>query len=114
MARAFLPAFRSLLAGELVERYGLSQADVATRLGITQAAVSQYMHAKRAKRTLERRPMMRIVGRMARRVARQMWQNKISSEDLMGITCRLCAEMTAKEDSPSLRGRIGSSKHRSC
>lgn len=96
IGRTFLPAFRSLLANELVENYGFSQVDVATRLGITQAAVSQYLHAKRAKRTLERRPLMRMVEKMARRVARQMWQNKISSEDLMRITCKLCAGVSER------------------
>lgn len=111
VGRTFLPAFRSSLAKELVEKYGFSQVDVARRLGITQAAVSQYMHAKRAKRTLERRALMRVVEKMARSVAKQIWQNKISSEDMMRVTCELCAEVRAKVDHSSFQERIGFESH---
>ncbi|MFB6184003.1 MAG: thiamine-phosphate synthase family protein [Haloarculaceae archaeon] len=39
----FLPTFRSLLAEKLRER-GLTQSEVATLLGISQSAVSKYVH----------------------------------------------------------------------
>jgi predicted transcriptional regulator len=43
-----LPSIRSELAKELV-KLGLSQKEVSERLGITQAAVSQYLKEKRGK-----------------------------------------------------------------
>jgi len=88
--------FRSLLASQLVEKYGLSEVDVARRLGITQAAVSQYLHARRARRTLEERILTRKVEEMARRVALQMSKNRMSSDDLTRMTCALCARLVPR------------------
>ncbi|MFB6195028.1 MAG: thiamine-phosphate synthase family protein [Haloplanus sp.] len=42
----FLPTARSMLAAELAER-GFSQRDIAARLGVSQAAVSQYLAGER-------------------------------------------------------------------
>ncbi|MUV91085.1 helix-turn-helix domain-containing protein, partial [Halapricum sp. CBA1109] len=41
----FLPTFRSLLAEALRER-GLTQREVADQLGISQSAVSKYVHGE--------------------------------------------------------------------
>lgn len=43
-----LPAVRSILASNLKEDYGLKQAVIAEKLGITQPAVSQYLTQSRA------------------------------------------------------------------
>ena len=43
-----LPAIRRALAKAMIVQ-GLSQREVAKRLGLTEGAVSQYMHGKRAK-----------------------------------------------------------------
>ena len=64
MGQTFLPVFRSFLASQLVEKYGFSQVEVAMKLGITEAAVSQYLHDKRAKRRLQRQGLMRRVERI--------------------------------------------------
>ena len=42
-----LPTIRKELAKELVVNYNMSQADVAKKFGITDAAVSQYLKNKR-------------------------------------------------------------------
>jgi predicted transcriptional regulator len=42
----FLPTVRSMLAAELAER-GFAQREIATRLGVSQAAVSQYLAGER-------------------------------------------------------------------
>ncbi len=47
IVRYVLPAIRAKLARELIERYGYRSKDAAEMLGITQAAVSQYMNSKR-------------------------------------------------------------------
>jgi predicted transcriptional regulator len=44
-----LPAIRRELAKSLVHEHRLSQRETAEKLGITEAAVSQYLSAKRAK-----------------------------------------------------------------
>ena len=44
-----LPAIRREFAKIMMEKYGLNQKEVAAKLGITDAAVSQYLSAKRGK-----------------------------------------------------------------
>jgi hypothetical protein len=47
MVRNILPPMRAEMVSRLVQREGLSQSDAAKRLGVTRAAVSQYMSRKR-------------------------------------------------------------------
>ena len=47
MVRNLLPPMRAEMVLRLVQRQGISQSDAAKRLGITRAAVSQYMSRKR-------------------------------------------------------------------
>ena len=44
-----LPAIRRDFTKIMMEEYGLNQKEVAAKLGITDAAVSQYLSAKRGK-----------------------------------------------------------------
>ncbi len=47
VAKLALPAIRALIARRLMNVYGLTQKQVADKLGITQAAVSNYINGKR-------------------------------------------------------------------
>ena len=47
MVRNILPPMRAEMVSRLVQREGLSQSDAAKRLGVTRAAVCQYMSRKR-------------------------------------------------------------------
>lgn len=47
IALQVLPSIRSELARILMERHGLSQREIAERLGLSKAAVSQYVSEKR-------------------------------------------------------------------
>ena len=47
--KSIIPAFRALVAKELIESYQLKQESVADLLGITQAAVSQYTRSVRGR-----------------------------------------------------------------
>jgi predicted transcriptional regulator len=47
MVRNLLPPMRAEMVARLVQKQGLSQSDAAKRLGVTRAAVSQYMSRKR-------------------------------------------------------------------
>jgi hypothetical protein len=47
MVRHLLPPMRAEMVYRLVQHQGLSQSDAAKRLGVTRAAVSQYMSRKR-------------------------------------------------------------------
>ena len=47
MVRNLLPPMRAEMVVRLVQKQGLSQSDAARRLGVTRAAVSQYISRKR-------------------------------------------------------------------
>lgn len=47
MARRILPCLRAEMVCRLMQRQGLSQSDAARRLGMSRAAVSQYVNRKR-------------------------------------------------------------------
>lgn len=47
MVRNLLPPMRAEMVSRLVQKQGLSQSDTAKRLGVTRAAISQYMSKKR-------------------------------------------------------------------
>jgi predicted fused transcriptional regulator/phosphomethylpyrimidine kinase/predicted transcriptional regulator len=66
----FLPTFRSLLAEQLRER-GLTQSEVADLLGISQSAVSKYVHGdvERNPRLVESERLQDLVDRLAEGLA---------------------------------------------
>ena len=66
----FLPTFRSLLAEALRER-GLTQSEVADLLGISQSAVSKYVHGEveRNEQLLDHRGLAELVERLAEGLA---------------------------------------------
>jgi len=47
MVRNLLPPMRAEMVARLIRDQGLSQSDAARRLGVTRAAVSQYLSRKR-------------------------------------------------------------------
>ena len=50
--RYILPAIRRELARTLIKDHKLSQKEAANILGLTEAAISQYQHSKRAKEVI--------------------------------------------------------------
>jgi len=78
-----LPRIRADLAQELV-RQGISQKDVADKLGITPSAVSQYRHKKRG----GKQKMPKDYDKMISEAAEEI---KAGGEDtLQKVLCRCC------------------------
>jgi len=46
-SKSVIPAIRALVVKRLVEEYGMTQQEAAKLLGVTQPAVSKYLHEKR-------------------------------------------------------------------
>lgn len=46
-SKSVIPAIRALIVKRLVEEHGLTQQEAAKLLGVTQPAVSKYLHQKR-------------------------------------------------------------------
>ncbi|MGC9209638.1 MAG: transcriptional regulator, partial [Nitrososphaeria archaeon] len=49
VVRYVLPAYRSLIAKQLLEKYGLTQEEASKLMGISQAVISYYVTKKRGK-----------------------------------------------------------------
>jgi len=81
-----LPAMSSTLSRELV-KLGMPQKEIALALGLTPAAVSQYISRKRGKEIkLDKRTCARIT-KLARKLARR----KMRDDDVMFEVCGICA-----------------------
>ena len=88
-----LPAFRSLVAKELVENHHLSQIAVADHLGITQAAVSFYLDSKRGDKIMKQLVTVPAIRKIAHKVAKGIATEKLTSVDSMTKFCELCAAL---------------------
>ena len=80
-----LPLIRKTLAMQLVETHGLSQAEVARKLSLTDAAVSQYLSGKRAGKDPDVSFMKAQFARGASLIAKAKDGKAVQRE-----VCRLC------------------------
>jgi hypothetical protein len=89
-----LPALRALLAEQLMQQ-GLSQAEAAEKLGLTQAAVSQYQRKLRGSKA-RMLTMDRQIASEIRQLAAQIAANsdKISS---LRQACAICRSLRQRE-----------------
>ena len=67
VSKSALPALRAMVSRRLRERYDLTQQEIATRLGVTQASISNY--ARRARGVMINLEMDSTVAKAADRVA---------------------------------------------
>ena len=86
-----LPQIRADLAIELVKT-GMTQSEAAKKLGVTPAAVSQYIHKKRGQQT----PKSRIYRQEIKSAVKKIC-NEASSDDLRTMVCN-CCHMLQKDD----------------
>jgi len=93
VVRFVLPAFRSLVARELTERYHFSQTAAADRLGTTQAAVSYYLDSKRGDKRMKQLEAVPAVQSAAKEVAKSIASEGFSAATAMSMFCKLCAAL---------------------
>jgi hypothetical protein len=87
IVREILPAIKAIVAKELIEHYGLSQLEVASRLGITQASVSHYLTGKRGQTRLREVTKLKETGK---KIAEAITKKSASVLDIMRIVCDAC------------------------
>ena len=87
-----LPSIRRELARELVEKHHISQAEVARRFGVTDAAISQYLKAKRGtSKEIENSGKYEEFKKEVEVAAVRI----MNGSDIVTETCRIC-EMVKK------------------
>jgi len=72
--KSALPALRASIAKELMTKYGMTQSKVAERLGVTQTAVSYYIHDKRgsgAQESIQTKEIEFVVSEIASMLAQK-------------------------------------------
>jgi predicted transcriptional regulator len=93
-ARSLIPAIRSILAQKLIKEYCLKEEDVAKVLGITQAAVSNYVRGTRGDTQLVAKlESLFEVMRMIEDIARDLAANKAYTPSTMAKFVQLCNYM---------------------
>ncbi|MFQ6009804.1 MAG: transcriptional regulator [Candidatus Aenigmatarchaeota archaeon] len=104
-----LPAVRALVAKELMEKYTMTQTDVAERLGVTQAAVSQYIRHLRGykvKALVKDSAVMKEIDKLAKAIAHGE-MNAIVAMNELCLICRIIRKRKIicavhRDSSPSL------------
>jgi hypothetical protein len=93
-----LPAIRTLIVKEIMDTYGLTQVQVAEKLGITQPSVSQYIRSLRgsdryAKLIERNKEVYKSVKALAGKIARGDLTHSQATDEF----CKMCKRMRAKE-----------------
>jgi predicted transcriptional regulator len=96
VVRQLLPSFRYLVAKELVHNHSYSQTDAAKRVGTTQAAISQYFHAKRGRRWSSQSKLLSEIEPHAAAVAKKIAHGNASTVDSAELFCALCQGLRKK------------------
>lgn len=93
ISRYFLPALRSLIAKRLIEDYAFTQVAAAKKLGITQAAISQYLYSKRGARKLSQIEGVPKVKETVTALAKEIAEGGISKEEVALRLCEVCKSL---------------------
>jgi len=97
VVKQVLPAFRSLVAKDLIEKHSFSQVAAAKKLGTTQAAISYYLYSKRGEKRMKQLEAMPFVRSMANEVASGIAAQSFSPFDAMLKFCELCKALRTKD-----------------
>ncbi len=87
----YLPQIRADLAIELVKT-GLTQSQAAKKLGVTPAAVSQYIHKKRGMQSFKSKSYRKEIEMAVKKICEEA-----SKEELLSFVCN-CCHLLQKEE----------------
>jgi len=93
VVKLVLPAFRSLVAKALIEKYHFSQVAAAQKLGTTQAAISHYLYSKRGDKRIKQLEAIPSIQSAADEIALGIATEKFSPFDAMLKFCGLCKDL---------------------
>ncbi|MDQ3873214.1 MAG: transcriptional regulator [Thermoproteota archaeon] len=93
-AKSLIPAVRAILAKKLIKEYSLKEEDVAKVLGITQAAVSNYVRRTRGDiELISKLESVTEIMRMVDDIARDLSTNKVYTPSTLAKFIGLCNYM---------------------
>jgi predicted transcriptional regulator len=93
-AKSLIPAIRAILAKKLVNEYDMKEEIVARVLGVTQAAISNYLRGTRGDiQLMNKLTSVMEVMRMTDDIARDLTSNKAYTPNTMAKFVELCNYM---------------------
>lgn len=92
-----LPAIRVLVAKELVEKHDLKRVRVAEKMGITPAAVTQYLKEVRGERGVKIVESSDEAVKIVSKIAEGLAKDEVSVYDVMADVCRVCRIMMSND-----------------
>ena len=90
-----IPSIRKELAETLIKQFGLSQREVAEKLGLTPSAICQYLSKKRGKADVFDETIIQEITISAQRIM------KNDGTDAIIETCRICRLVQKKQTVPN-------------
>jgi predicted transcriptional regulator len=87
-----LPVIRKEIAETMIKDFGLSQKETAEKLGITPAAVCQYLSRKRGKINISDEKILNEIKLSAKRIIEN------GDEEVIPETCRICKIFRESEE----------------
>lgn len=90
VATEVLPAVRALIARNLVLKHGLKRSEVARKLGLTPAAVSQYLKLKRGREGISLLERSERAMKLIEEFSKSLSERDIDSSEEMKLVCRIC------------------------
>ncbi|MEN3055149.1 MAG: helix-turn-helix domain-containing protein [Candidatus Methanosuratincola petrocarbonis] len=90
VSRYVLPVFRSMVAKDMMRKYNISQSEVASRLGVTQAAISHYLKSKRGAKMASELEMIPEVRAAVARISEELVRKDSEDGLLFEEFCALC------------------------
>lgn len=95
--KEIIPAIRALIAKNLCSKYNFTQIEAAKKLGITQAAISQYLSLKRGRKKIKKLRNLPEIRIFIEEVSRDIAKGDVSKKDLSNKLCLVCKTIRKKE-----------------
>jgi len=99
-----LPVIRKEIAESMITNFGLNQKEAAEKLGVTPAAVCQYLSNKRGNHQVDNEELLKEIQLSAERILND------TDADVIEETCRICKLFMAKGVFPAACNSCASDK----
>lgn len=85
----YLPAIRSMIAKRLLERYDLTQNEVAKKMKTTQPAISHYIREARGKKVKELESND-ILSKKIDEIVEKLYNENLDEKEFEKLFCEIC------------------------
>lgn len=96
VVRYVLPALRVLIARELIEKHGLSRVRAAEKMGLTPAAITQYLKKVRGETAVQLVESSDEAVKIISEMANELAEGEASVYDVLQNICKICQIMRSK------------------